>query len=88
MIEFHNDRRLLRRVSDGVGIDYTDGAGRRHKLYTWGDVPILVERIAACREALVRRIARPNRQLVMWPIWYEKCVREWQSKEESRARGK
>jgi hypothetical protein len=68
MIEFHNDRRLLRRVSDGVSIDYADGAGRRHKLYTWGDVPNLVERIAACREALVRRIPRPNRQLAIGPI--------------------
>lgn len=86
MIEFHNDRRLLRRVSDGVGIDYTDGAARRHKLYIWGDVPILVERIAACREALVRRIPRPDRQLAMWPIWYENSVREWRAKENT-ARG-
>jgi hypothetical protein len=73
MIEFHNDRRLLRRVSDGVGIDYTDGAGRRHKLYTWGDVPILAERIAACSEELVRRVPRPDHQLDMEPmeeIWF------------------
>jgi hypothetical protein len=87
MIEFHNDRRLLRQVSDGVSIDYTDGAGRRHNLYTWGNVPILVERIAACREDLVRRIPRPDRQLAMWPIWYEKSVREWRVKEGDRARG-
>jgi hypothetical protein len=34
-----------------------------------------------------RRIPRPNRQLAMGPIWYEKCVREWEAKEESRACG-
>jgi hypothetical protein len=35
-----------------------------------------------------RRIPRPNRQLAMGPIWYEKSVREWEEKEESRARGR
>jgi hypothetical protein len=35
-----------------------------------------------------RRIPRPNRQLAMGPIWYEKSVREWEAKEEGRARGK
>jgi hypothetical protein len=35
-----------------------------------------------------RRIPRPNRQLAMGPIWYEKCVREWEEKEKGRARGK
>jgi hypothetical protein len=34
------------------------------------------------------RIPRPNRQLAMGPIWYEKSVREWEEKEEDRARGK
>jgi hypothetical protein len=34
-----------------------------------------------------RRIPRPNRQLAMGPMWYEKCVREWEAKEEERARG-
>jgi hypothetical protein len=34
-----------------------------------------------------RRIPRPNRQLAMGPIWYEKSVREWEEKED-RARGK
>jgi hypothetical protein len=28
-----------------------------------------------------RRIPRPNRQLAMGPVWYEKHVREWQEKE-------
>ncbi len=31
---YKNAYRMLRRVSDGVGVDYIDGAGRRHKLYT------------------------------------------------------
>jgi predicted DNA-binding transcriptional regulator AlpA len=35
-----------------------------------------------------RRIPRPNRLLAMGPIWYEKSVREWESKESGRARGK
>jgi predicted DNA-binding transcriptional regulator AlpA len=35
-----------------------------------------------------RRIPRPNRQLAMGPVWYEKSVREWEAKEESRRRGK
>jgi hypothetical protein len=35
-----------------------------------------------------RRIPRPNRQLAMGPIWYEKSVREWEEKEKDRARGK
>jgi predicted DNA-binding transcriptional regulator AlpA len=34
------------------------------------------------------RIPRPNRLLAMGPLWYEKSVREWQVKEEGRARGK
>jgi hypothetical protein len=33
------------------------------------------------------RIPRPNRQLAMGPIWYEKSVREWEAQEEDRARG-
>jgi hypothetical protein len=28
-----------------------------------------------------RRISRPNRQLAMGPIWYEKSVKEWEEKE-------
>jgi hypothetical protein len=35
-----------------------------------------------------RRIPRPNRRLAMGPIWYEKSLREWEAKEEGRARGK
>jgi hypothetical protein len=34
------------------------------------------------------RIPRPNRQLAMGPIWYEKSVKEWEANEENRARGK
>ena len=32
------------------------------------------------------RIPRPNRQLAMGPIWYEKSVREWEERED-RLRG-
>ena len=34
---------LLRKLSTGIGIDYLDGAHRRHKLYTWGDLPHLTD---------------------------------------------
>ena len=30
------------------------------------------------------RIPRPNRQLAMGPIWYEKSVKEWEEKEKDR----
>jgi hypothetical protein len=36
---------LLRKLSTGIGIDYLDGAHRRHKLYTWGDLPLVTERL-------------------------------------------
>src|SRR5215213_9569619 len=35
-----------------------------------------------------RRIPRPNRQLAMGPLWYEKSVKEWEEKEEDRTRGR
>ena len=35
-----------------------------------------------------KRIPRPNRLLAMGPIWYEMSVRDWEAKEEARARGK
>ena len=31
-----------------------------------------------------RRIPRPNRQLAMGPIWYEKSVREWEARRVGR----
>ena len=42
---YTNAYEVLRRVSADVGIDYVDGAGRHHKLYTWGDVPDLAQRL-------------------------------------------
>lgn len=41
---YTNAYALLREASEGIGVDYVDRAGRRHKLYTWGDVPLLAER--------------------------------------------
>ena len=35
-----------------------------------------------------RRMPRPNRLLAMGPLWYEKSVREWETKEKDRVRGK
>ena len=37
--------RVLRRASADIGIEYTDAAGRRHKFYTWGDIPELAHRL-------------------------------------------
>ena len=42
---FSNAYRVLRRASEGIGVDYVDGAGRHHKLYVWGDVPLLRTRM-------------------------------------------
>lgn len=36
---------LLRQISTNVGIDYVDEVHRHHKLYTWGDMPTLAERL-------------------------------------------
>lgn|SRR5215211_4597333 len=43
--EYTNPYEVLRQASEGVGTDYADAAGRRHKLYVWGDLRILVQRI-------------------------------------------
>ncbi len=43
-LNYTNAYALLRRASEGIGVDYADRAGRYHKLYTWGDVPLLAER--------------------------------------------
>jgi hypothetical protein len=32
-------------VSEGVGVDHMDRAGRHHKLYSWGDMPVLAQRL-------------------------------------------
>jgi hypothetical protein len=42
---YTNAYRILRRASEGIGVDYVDRAGRHHKLYTWGDVPVLAQRM-------------------------------------------
>jgi hypothetical protein len=33
------------------------------------------------------RIPRPNRQLAMGPLWYEKSVKQWEEREKDRQRG-
>ena len=37
---------VLRQISAGMGIDYVDGAGRKHKLYTHGDALVLQRRLS------------------------------------------
>jgi hypothetical protein len=41
------DYAKLRKLSKGIGIDYTDKAGRTHKFYTWGDLVKLSARTAS-----------------------------------------
>ena len=58
------------------------------------DATALGERLGLKRDTVLaylsrrnfRRIPRPNRQLAMGPIWYEKSVKEWEAKED-QARG-
>ncbi len=57
---FSNAYRVLRKASSGVGVGYTDGAGRRHKLYDWGDVPTLAQRLGKRVDQLVPRKTPPG----------------------------
>lgn len=52
---YTNAYALLKRASEGIGVDYVDRAGRHHKLYTWGDVPLVAERCAG-----LSRVALPE----------------------------
>ena len=62
---FHpNAYEVLREASVGVGVDYTDSAGRYHKLYTWGDLSIVAQRLKegswVLRERRERRAKAPE----------------------------
>ena len=57
----------LRRLSADVGIDYTDSAGRRHKLYTWGDLPILAERFRRLSPLFVGAYSGTRWRADSWP---------------------
>ncbi len=46
---YTNAYALLREASEGIGVDYVDRSGRHHKLYAWGDVPLLAERFDRTR---------------------------------------
>jgi hypothetical protein len=61
---YTNAYAVLRQASVGVGIDYTDGAGRRHKLYTWGDLPILAQRLKEGQWVLRERCWPPTKATV------------------------
>ena len=43
--DYVNAHEVLRRASADIGIDYLDAAGRHHKLYRWGDLPLLRRRL-------------------------------------------
>ncbi|MDP9474163.1 MAG: hypothetical protein M3R38_00405 [Actinomycetota bacterium] len=72
---YTNAYQILRRVSEGIGIDYVDRAGRHHKLYTWGDVPLIADRFdkaelreidhARARERLLQKLLQEE----MAEIW-------------------
>ncbi len=52
------------------------------------DATALAERLGIKRDTVLaylsrhnwRRIPRPNRKLVMGPVWYEATVREWEER--------
>ena len=59
--------RALRQVTRDIGTEYVDRAGRKHRIYTWGDVPMIGQRIGA-NSTLVKLFSpKPT-----WrPIWDE-----------------
>ena len=59
--EYPNAYDVLRRASLGIGIAYVDGAGRNHKLYTWGDLSLLQHRLDRQRLRRVPGEARTYR---------------------------
>lgn len=58
--------RVLRELSQGLGIDYIDCAGRKHKLYTWGDLLKLMPRVEAYERAVPSR-PRPTPDPGVYP---------------------
>jgi|GEM_PF-3031309 len=46
---YRNARRKLQGVAGDIGVVYEDAAGRKHKLFTYGDLPILEERLKALK---------------------------------------
>jgi hypothetical protein len=50
----------LRKASIDIGIDYVDGAGRRHKWYVWGDLPLLESRLKGLVEGDQVRSGLPS----------------------------
>ena len=60
--------RALRRVSEGVGITYVDRAKRRHRLYTWGDVPIIGQRLRKSR-SLTKLFTPQSRPSLHWKFY-------------------
>jgi hypothetical protein len=45
--QYRNPYGWLRKVSGDLGVVYTDGAGRNHRLYYWGDLLTLAQRLTA-----------------------------------------
>ena len=66
---FTNAHRVLRKASEGIGVEYTDGAGRRHKLYAWGDLTVLRKRVEGrLGELVIRHDPYPEDE---WCIPYQ-----------------
>ena len=68
---FTNAYRVLRGISGGLGVVYSDGAGGRHRLYVWGDVPVLAERLRKRPDELVPRKAPPEAGAHDAPVYEE-----------------
>jgi hypothetical protein len=72
--------RLLRTVSDGIGITYIDQAGRHHKLYVWGDIPLLGTRLVQTGK-VVRKAPTPAPDDWSDEIWDQPERPDWDDDE-------
>ena len=70
---YTNAYTLLRRASEGLGIDYVDRVGRRHKLYRWGDVPLLAQRLDRS-ELCKRDEERVLKRAAIWELEQEEMA--------------
>jgi hypothetical protein len=72
--------RLLRTVSDEIGVTYIDQAGRHHKLYVWGDIPLLGTRLVQTGK-LVRTAPTPPPHDWSDEIWDQPERPDWDDDE-------
>jgi hypothetical protein len=72
--------RLLRTVSDGTGVTYIDRAGRHHKFYVWGDIPLLGTRLVQTGK-LAHKTSTPAPDDWSDEIWKQPERPDWEDDE-------